>query len=100
MGPNDAKHVVWALCESSLFEFAFLILIEILLYIQVVIYKIHELGVLWSRLRIEMGPNDVKHILWALCESLIYLIHFFDTNSHFILYTGCNLRNTRTGSAM
>ena len=100
MGPNNMKHVVWALCESSLFEFGFLILIEILFYIQVVTYEIHELGVPWSRLRIEMGPNDVKRIVWALCESLFYLIRFFDTNSHLILYTGCNLQNTRAGSAM
>ena len=67
---------------------------------QVVIYEIHELGVLWSLLRIEMGPNDVKHVVSVLCEPFLYLIRFFNTNSYFILYTGCNLRNTRTGSAM
>ena len=49
---------------------------------------------------IEMGLNDAKCVVWILCRSFLYLIRFFYTNSYSILYTGCNLRNTRTGSAM
>ena len=86
MGLNDAKCVVWILCRSL---FAFFILIHILFYIQVVTYKIHELGVPWSRVRIEMGLNDVRRILWALGEFYFILLRSFDTNQYFILYNGC-----------
>ena len=42
-GPNDARHIIWALGKSFLlFPSYYLILINILLHIQVVIYKIHE----------------------------------------------------------
>ena len=41
--PNDVRHVIWALGKSFLlFPSYYLILINILLHIQVVIYKIHE----------------------------------------------------------
>ena len=54
--PNDARHVVWALGKSFLlFPSYYLILINILLHIQVVIYKIHETERDQTRLELQVN---------------------------------------------
>ena len=54
--PNDARCVIWALGKSFLlFPLYYLILINILLHIQVVIYKIHETE--RDRMHLELQVN-------------------------------------------
>ena len=45
-----------------------------------------------------MGPNDDRHVVWAICKFLfLFFFIFVDTNYCFIIYIDCKLQKTRLG---
>ena len=86
MGPNDARHVVWAIGEFFIYFFrVFLTLIDILS-----IYSCNIRSTRAGRYRtIRIGPNDAPGVVWALGEYIFFL--FFDTNYTFVVYTGSGI---------
>ena len=59
MGPNDARHVVWAISKLIYFLSC---LIYTNNYIQVLFYIFKGFGKVAVQ---EMRPNDARHVIWA-----------------------------------
>ena len=44
----------------------------------------------------QTGPNDSRCIVWVLGEQFFFSLRvFLNNNCYFIVYNGCNIRNTR-----
>ena len=83
-GPNNGRCVIWALSELFLFLLLFfLILINILLFIQLVNYEIHVM------------ERDGR-----LGESFYFPLCYLDTNLCFITYIGLKSMKYMTGRGM
>ena len=76
MGPNDMSHVIWVLVECFLsFSFVSFIFIVIQYYNARNLWKGSlkvQKGVWKATMRIT-GPNNVRHIIWALGECFFIL---------------------------
>ena len=87
--------IIWAISESFLLFFVFLILTDVLLNIQVIIYILHDvesLGRRQQRQRAQTTPDACR-----LGHKWVYFFFFvfFYTNRYFSECTGYNLHSTR-----
>ena len=77
-GPNDTKHVIWAICKSFLFFFN--VFTNILYLLQVLI---HFIDCSKRRIGLELvamtktGPNDAKRVVWAICMFFLKISCFY-----------------------
>ena len=78
-GPNNARHVVWALGECFLISFIFFD--DNICFNADMTYNIKtmQLERLWKAKTVRKGPNNARHIVWAVCECFSFA--FYDDNS-------------------
>ena len=83
MGPNNMRHVIWALGE-----FFFFVLFYINGYFIVFIGCIYDLSKRETVRtgRIKMGPNDVRRIVWALGEFFCFFVSCYFIIMDILLY--------------
>ena len=65
-GPNDARHVIWAKGMCFYFTFMFFYTYYIFFFYLgfIGVYK-RQGGLGWVVMR-KTGPNDAKHVVWAI----------------------------------
>ena len=69
-GPNDARHVIWALGECFLISFVFFD--DNICFNADMTYNIQTMRLerLWKAKTARKGPNNVSSIIWALPHHL------------------------------
>ena len=77
-GPNNARHIVWALGECFLISFVFFD--DNICFNADMTYNIQttRLERLWKAKMVRKGPNDVSSIVWTLGECFSFV--FYDDN--------------------
>ena len=64
-GLNDVRHVVWALGEFFCFLFVLFYINGCFIVFIGCIYDLGKRGMVRTMGRIKIGPNDVRHVVWA-----------------------------------
>ena len=64
-GPDDARHVIWAIGKSFSFYFMF--------FLKNINYCFYSLLCKATR----MGPDNARHIVWAMGRSVPFYFVFF-----------------------
>ena len=84
-GPNNARHVVWALGECFLISFMFFD--DNICFIADMAYNIQitQLERLWNVKMMRKGPNDTRCVVWALGECFLISFMFFLVIIHVLL---------------
>ena len=74
-GPNDVRHIIWAIGMYSFLFCAFLLLV-INVYLSYMDAVKAQGGFRWAMM--ENGPNDVsRHVVWALGMFFLIFYMFF-----------------------
>ena len=91
MGPNNVRHVIWALGESSFF-FLFILFNTNNFFIVSIgyIYGIHRRKRAGMTRTTKTGQNDTSHVIWALGE---FFFFFFSLYSN--IFIGSKLQNSQ-----
>ena len=94
-GPNDARCIVWALGECFLISFMFF-LSDNTCFIADVAYNLQTTsqGGIWRAIMMRKGPNNARHVVWALGECFLISFVFFDDNICFIEDMAYNIQIT------
>ena len=93
-GPNDARHVVWALGMFlfSFFRVLYILTNGFLFYLGCIYVLYAQEGFGWTAI-MKTGPKDIRHVFWAL-GTIFLIFNFFSrvlyilTNG-FLFYLGC-----------
>ena len=75
-GPNDTRHVVWALV-GVFYCFPFIFLCEYMFYCIFRFQHTMWYGDRWKAMTLGNGPNDARHVVWALGECISFFLRFY-----------------------
>ena len=90
--PNNASGVVWAQVSFIYSPFVLFDANKCFIVSTGCIYDIRERERVGRPETMKMGPNDVRHVVWALGESFSISFVLFDTKQ---ISTGSKLQNTQ-----
>src|ERR1700678_156652 len=91
-GPNDARHVVWALDTFFFFCVLYILTNDFLFYLGC-IYVLQAREWFGSMAITKTGPNDARHVVWALGTMFFIFIFFrailYILTTEFLFQLGC-----------